>query len=226
MTSRPSRAFAVACPPDQDLVLPYANSGCRAGQIAFAAGFFAVLGGGPLFAVYAWWRAAAGGPVCWPPLVWFGALAAATISLGVRGVIGMVVVRRRSARGQGWLHLSGTGFEVHTGMRRPRRYEWREIDSFVLVESRDDEGGVIPHVGLRYSAQRRTFAGKLRRKSRVIDGNWGRSVDDAVDLMNAWLTRHRRSSTAASCSNVSVQPLWKFWNSSGGIKKCSIDIRV
>jgi hypothetical protein len=227
MTGPPSRAGAVARPPDQELVLPYSNAGRRAGQIVFVAVFFAVLGAGPLFGMYAWWRAAAGGPVCWPPLVWFGALGAANICLGVRGVIAMVVARRRTARGQGWLHLSSTGFEVHTGMRRPRRFQWYEIDSFVLVESLDDEGGVIPHVGLRYSAQRRrTFGGKLRRKSRVIDGHWGRSVDDAVDLMNAWLTRHRRSSTAASCSKVRIQPLWKFWNSSGGIRECSIDIRV
>jgi hypothetical protein len=84
-----------------------------------------------------------------------------------------------------------------------RDYDWREIDEFVRVESRDDEGGFIAYVGFRFSQQRRrTLRDEIRsalapcdrdgtKSDGVLDGHWDRPVDDAVALMNDWLTRCR-----------------------------------
>lgn len=50
-------------------------------------------------------------------------------------------------------------FELHARTDRPRCYEWREIEEFLVVESRDDEDGVVLDVGFRYSPEhRRTVA--------------------------------------------------------------------
>jgi hypothetical protein len=94
------------------------------------------------------------------------------------------------------------GFEVHERSGKPRRYEWCEIDKFMLVESRDDEVGLVPHVGLRFSPEhRRTLADKLwlaprchhdaAYANRHIGGYWDGPFGKAVDLMNEWLTRYK-----------------------------------
>jgi hypothetical protein len=190
---------------DQDLVLPYPDTGNRIGQNVFAVVFFIVLISGPLIALYAWSHMPGyGAAACWPMLVWFGALGAGCIYMFVRAVVRMVVTARRCARGDGWLHLSSTGFEVHPRTGKLRHHDWREIAEFMLVESRDDENGVLTDVGLRYSPQRhRTVGDKLRfvlapprgrdgtKSDGVLNGSWDRPVDEAVDLMNEWLARYR-----------------------------------
>jgi hypothetical protein len=73
----------------------------------------------------------------------------------------------------------------------------------MLVESRDDEGGLVTQVGFRYSPERRrTLADKLRRvlapphghdgakSDGVVNGYWDCPIDKAVDLMNEWLARY------------------------------------
>jgi hypothetical protein len=42
------------------------------------------------------------------------------------------------------LRLSSIGIDVYPRWGKPRRYEWREIDRFMLVERRDDEGSARP----------------------------------------------------------------------------------
>src|SRR4029079_10734493 len=53
-----------------------------------------------------------------------------------------------------------------------------------------------------------------------------RPAADHVHRVDDPTLRHRPPNTAASWSTVSVQPLWKFSNSSGGSRECSMDIRV
>jgi hypothetical protein len=145
----------------QDLVLPYPDTGNRVGQNVFAVVFFIVLISGPLIGIYAWSHVPGYGPAaCWPALVWFGALGAGCSYMFGGAVVRMVVTARRCARGDGWLHLSSTGFDVHPRTGKLRRYEWREIDEFMLVESRDDEGGLVTQVGFRYSPERRGARGQ------------------------------------------------------------------
>jgi hypothetical protein len=187
----------------QDLVLPYPDTGNRVGQNVFAVVFFLVPISGPAIGIYAWSHIPGCDPVgCWPALVCFGALGAGCTYMLVGAVVRMVVTARRCARGDGWLHLSSTGFEVHPRTGKLRRYEWREIDEFMLVESRDDEGGLVTQVGFRYSPERRrTRADRLRlvlappcgrdgtKSDGVVDGHWARPIGEAVDLMNRWLAR-------------------------------------
>jgi hypothetical protein len=191
---------------DRDLVLPYPDTGNRVGQNVFAVVFFSVLASGPLIGIYAWTHIPGCGPAaCWPVLVWFGALGAGCILMLVGAIVRMVVTGRRRARGDGWLHLSSAGFEVHPRTGKLRRYEWRELDEFMLVESRDDENNVFTQVGFRYAPERRrTLRDKLRRvlappcsrdgmkADGVVDGHWDRPIDEAVGLMNEWLARDQR----------------------------------
>jgi hypothetical protein len=130
----------------------------------------------------------------------------------------------RRARGQWWLRLSSKGFAVNNGLFKPHRYEWPEIDEFMLVttgdhgadqvaaaaktftdvlkDGDDEPAGWI--VGYRYSpGHRRTIANRRFRTMSgargrdgtkadgVVMGYWDRPFDEAVDLMNAWLTSYR-----------------------------------
>jgi hypothetical protein len=112
------------------------------------------------------------------------------------------------------------GFEVNDGTFAPRRYEWREIEKFMLVgpwgevedvvvahgktfaeASRDGDTQAPVRVGFRYSpGHRRTVANKLlgglRRRAKTkadgfVMGYWDRSFNEAVELMNEWLTRYK-----------------------------------
>jgi hypothetical protein len=138
----------------------------------------------------------------------------------------VAVLGARSARGDWWLRLSRRGFAVNDRLRRPRRYEWREIDKFMLVAtSADPEDAVVAPaktfaaaakdgdtgypallVGFRYTppGRRRTLANWLWRimsgpahdrdgtkADGLVMGYWDRPFDEAVDLMNEWLTRHK-----------------------------------
>ena len=129
----------------------------------------------------------------------------------------------RRARGHWWLRLSSSGFAVNSRIFKPRRYDWREIDEFMLVTVGDYTEAPVPApvktfvealkdgdrqlsgwiVGYHYlPAHRRTIADKLWRitcgardrngtkADGVVMGYWDRPFDEAVDLMNAWLTRY------------------------------------
>lgn len=182
-----------------DLVLPYPNTGFRIGQNVFVVVFFLGALSGPGIGLYAWSQTAG----CWPILVWFAALESACAAIFVRAIVNMIVTARRRARGDGWLHLSGTGFEVHPLTGGLRHYRWSEIESFLRIESRDDEGGFAAYVGFRLSSQRRSARrDRIRsalaprdcngtKSDGVLDGSWDRPVDDAVALMNDWLARAR-----------------------------------
>jgi hypothetical protein len=138
----------------------------------------------------------------------------------------VAVLGGRSASGDWWLRLSRRGFEVNDRLSKPRRYEWHEIDKFMLVAtSTDPETAVVApaktfaeaakdgdaghsalRVGFRYTplARRRTLANRLWRimsgpprdrdgtkADGLVMGYWDRPFDEAVDLMNEWLTRHK-----------------------------------
>ena len=90
-----------------------------------------------------------------------------------------------------------------TERSKPRHYEWRDIDKFILAGS-IVEGRLSPRVGFSYSmGRRRTLANKLWRISGpprdrdgtkvdvVVMGNWDRPLDEAVDLMNGWLAHNK-----------------------------------
>jgi hypothetical protein len=184
---------------DRDLVLPYPDPGNRVAQNVFVVVFFGVVLSGPLIGLYAWSQTSG----CWPMLVWFGGLGVGCALVFVRAIVNIVVTARRRARGDGWLHLSGTGFEIHPRTGKLRHYRWCEIDEFMRVESRDEDGGLVAQVGFRFAPQRhRTPRDEIRsalapcdrdgtKSDGVLDGSWSRSVDDAVDLMNDWLVRSR-----------------------------------
>jgi hypothetical protein len=138
----------------------------------------------------------------------------------------VAVLGARSARGDWWLRLSRSGFEVNDRLTKPRRYEWHEIDEFMLVAtSADPEAAVVApaktfaeaakdgdtghcalRVGFRYTppGRRRTLANRLWRimsgpprdrdgtkADGLVMGYWDRPFDEAADLMNEWLTRHK-----------------------------------
>jgi hypothetical protein len=181
------------------MVLPYPDTGNRVGQNVFVVVFFLGVLSGPAIGLYAWSHA----PGCWPLLVWFGVLGACCAGMFVRAIVNIVVTSKRRARGDGWLHLSSTGFDIHPRTGKRRHYRWREFDEFMRVESQDDEGGFAVYVGFRFSPQRRrTFGDDIRsalapcdrdgtKSDGVLDGAWDRPIDDAVDLMNDWLARSR-----------------------------------
>jgi hypothetical protein len=114
----------------------------------------------------------------------------------------------RSARGGWWLRLTPVGFEANDRVFRPRRYRWSDIDRFVMVGADGQlHTGVVSQaqtvadvlkngealhsvrVGFRFLPEKR------RRRRRPADhyvmGWWDRPLDQAVDLMNEWLTRSR-----------------------------------
>lgn len=184
---------------DRDLVLPYPDTGNGCAQNAFVIVFFLAVLSGPAMGLYAWSKT----PGCWPILVWFGALGTCCAAMFVQAIVNVVVTARRRARGDGWLHLSSAGFEFHPRSGSLRRFQWCEIDEFVRVESRDDEGGFAAHVGFRLAPQRRrTLRDRIRsalapcdrdgkKSDGILDGSWNRPIDDAVALMTDWLARSR-----------------------------------
>ena len=103
-----------------------------------------------------------------------------------RLAIRIVLIARRSERGSWWLRLSAHGFDVNNGILRPRRYRWRDIDTFMVVapSSGDSQVG---------------FAARTKADG-TIAGHRVRSVEEAVDLMNAWHRRYR----AAEVGSVAV----------------------
>jgi hypothetical protein len=127
----------------------------------------------------------------------------------------------RKARRAWWLRLSSKGFEVNDRVFAARRYEWHEIDKFMLVapsahvehavvappktfaDAMRDGGTQSPafRVGFRSSpGHRRKLASKLvsglrgrdgTRVDGLVMGYWDRPFDEAVDLMNEWLARYK-----------------------------------
>lgn len=113
----------------------------------------------------------------------------------------VVVIGRRGTRRCWWLRLSSRGFEVNDRLFRPRRYDWRDIDKFMLVAP---SAHIADAVGFNYSpAHRRSLANKIFRAisdlqdrdgtkaDGLIMGYWDRPFDEAADLMNEWLVRYR-----------------------------------
>jgi len=134
----------------------------------------------------------------------------------------LVVRSWRIARGRWWLRLSSTGFELNSRLGRPHRYEWREIDKFMLVAQsqhidrailmsakpfaqayRDGDSGYLALVvGFHMTPEhpRTYWHNRIRRiycdregtrSDGLILGYWDRPFDEAVDLLNEWLTRYK-----------------------------------
>jgi hypothetical protein len=172
----------VADSPPADLVLPYPKPRARvAGFIYFALGDD-VLVGGPALAMY-WWLTVPG-PTHWPQVVVLGGMAVGFGYMFWRIASRWALIRARRARGDGWLRLTGKGFEVHERSGKPRQYAWSELEDFLLVESQDSEGGVSRHVGIRFTSE-------SKRAGHAINGYWECSLEEAVELMNGWLPRHQ-----------------------------------
>jgi hypothetical protein len=185
----PATAAKVHDWPARELVLPYPEPRSRVGKFIVFVLFSLLLVGGPVAGIYSWFHLPGGAPVSWIPVVVLAGSAAGFGWILGRIAVRWAVVRSRRARGDGWLRLSSTGFEVRARSGKPRRYEWCEVDGFMLVETRDGEGGVVSHVGLRFSPE-------LRRADRHIDGYWEGPLEDAVDLMNERLARYRATRAA------------------------------
>jgi hypothetical protein len=195
--------------PGQELVLHYTDLHGRAARIfapVFYGGFTAV----GLLMIFGGLKVAEAVPGCWPLLAWWFGWGSVSVLMFGPLTVRAAVVGRRSGCGDWWLRLSSTGFEVNDRLGKPRRYEWREIDKFMLVESQpavEDvpaaEWPIIKHVGFRYSpGRRRTLANKLclikgrppdrdgTKADGLIMGYWDRPLDEAVDLLNEWLARN------------------------------------
>jgi hypothetical protein len=190
----------------EDLVLdyPYSRHGLGKG-VCFGLSAL-ILIGGPMLAVYGWFHLPGGVPVCWLPVVLLGLFIAGIGWLFGRAARRWALIRRRRANGDGWLRLSRSGFELHGRWCKPRRYEWHDIDEFMLVESRDDEGDVVELVGLRFSPEHRVALAnnRLLPWARAcnrdeagadlhLDGYWDAPLEELVDLLNGWLARSRVS---------------------------------
>jgi hypothetical protein len=190
----------------EDLVLDYPESRhgvAMGGCFGLSA---LILIGTPMLAVYSWFQLPGGVPVCWLPVVLLGLFIAGIACLFGRTARRWALIRGRRANGDGWLRLSSSGFELHGRWCKPRRYEWRDMDEFMLVESRDDDGDVFEHVGLRFSPEHRgalanrRLLGWARAGNRDdagadvhLDGYWDGPLDELVDLLNGWLARSRVS---------------------------------
>ncbi len=109
----------------------------------------------------------------------------------------VVVLGRRGVRRCWWLRLSSEGFDVNDRIFKPRCYQWRDIDEFMLVDN-------SLRVGFHFSPHRRPSLTRRFTKSMtdlrdrdgkkadgLVMGYWDRPVDEAVDLMNEWLARYR-----------------------------------
>ena len=132
--------------------------------------------------------------ICGPALYILpvGTLSAVT---SARSLIKHVMAWVRSVRGAWWLRLSINGFQVNDRLRRPRRYLWRDIDSFELVEKlqhyEDGSSGVLQRVGFHYSSKHRRLLHRRSKPDGFVMGYWDRPPDEAVALMNEWLTRYK-----------------------------------
>ena len=133
---------------DQDLVLHYWKADSRAIRMVLPLlfGVFAVIPLWLLFLCVNQLRILAGlgssyfdelqlvidPPSPWQ-VVWCGvALLPVTLLFGWL-TLRVGLASYRSVRGSWWLRLSPTGFAVNDRLGRPRRYQWREIDKFMLV---------------------------------------------------------------------------------------------
>lgn len=162
--------------------------------------------------------------VVYPPSIPLAAAMTGLVLIAVTWLFGWLAVRLavvswRSGRGDWWLRLSSSGFEVNDRILRPRRYAWSDIEKFMLVApSAQIEhavlapsisvaeavkgGGVQPSfrvgfavsTGHRRSLARRLFADFRGRDGTRADGTvmgyWDRPFDEAVDLMNEWRSRY------------------------------------
>ncbi|RDH74044.1 hypothetical protein DVS77_33715 [Mycolicibacterium moriokaense] len=161
-----------------------------------------------------------------PPSVLAGAVLAAVVLTAVTWLFGWLTLRLataswRSGRGSWWLRLSSNGFEVNDGIFRPRRYEWRQIGTFMLVAPAGQwgdavdasdvtfadafrQGGQAPtavQVGYTLAHRRsRSIVREMFFNFRGRDGSladglvmgfWDRPAEDAVDLLNEWRRRYK-----------------------------------
>jgi hypothetical protein len=139
--------------------------------------------------------------------------------LSSRLALRLAVLSWRSGRGEWWLRLSSSGFQVNDRILRPRHHEWRDIEKFMLVAPTAEieravvapaisftealtDGVQLPafRVGFalstrhRRSLSRRLFADFSGRDGTRADGTvmgyWDRPFDEAVDLMNEWRSRY------------------------------------
>jgi hypothetical protein len=146
--------------------------------------------------------------VAFPPTVVAGAVLAGLVLTTLTWLFGWLALRIaamswRSGRGSWWLRLSHNGFEVNDRIFRPRRYEWRDIDKFMLVVPSSEVGAEhhpVVRVGFaRAPGHRRSLARRLFADFSGLDGTkadgmimgfWDRPFDEAVDLLNGWRVRH------------------------------------
>jgi len=162
--------------------------------------------------------------VIYPPSIPLAVVAVGLVSIATTWLFGwlalrVAVISRRSGRGDWWLRLSTSGFEVNDRILRPRRYDWCDIEKFMLVAPTAEieravltpaisfsevgkDGGGLPvfRVGFalstrrRRSLSRRLFADFSGRDGTRADGTvmgyWDRPFDEAVDLMNEWRSRY------------------------------------
>lgn len=162
----------------------------------------------------------------YPPSVPAGAALGGIVLVAITWLFGWLAVRLavmawRSGRGSWWLHLSSSGFEVNDRIFRPRRCEWRDVDTFMLVSpsGQFEQAVLAPGTtfaeavragdhqppalqvgyslspGHRPSLARRLFAdfrGSDGTKANgILMGFWDRPFDEAVELMNEWLARYK-----------------------------------
>ena len=135
----------------------------------------------------------------------------------------------RITRGAWWLRLTASGLEINDRLGRPKRYQWRDFERFVLVPSPTDlgsaelapqltyaekvayarqhsaspiPGGLVPGFQLVPHYPRNCLQKRRNRLYRTVEGPtpdgfvsefWDRPYDQAVDLLNEWLTRYRNA---------------------------------
>ena len=183
--AEPFRPIGLVDWPPEDFVLPYPEAGGRV--LKFFAVFLFLLFFGLLVVVPVWAtiaHLAKPGPVHWLGVAFLVCWAAGFGYVFWRICSRSLLIRERRARGDGWLRLSASGFEVHGRSGKPRTHDWSDVEAFTLVESTDGEGGVSQHVRIQFMPEHQP-AGLN------INGYWDCSIEEAVDLMNGWLKSYR-----------------------------------
>jgi hypothetical protein len=132
------------------------------------------------------------GATSWVPVAGAG-LAILTVAFAPAWLIARVGAQWwRRVRKAWWLRLSSKGFEINDRVFAPRRYEWREIDEFMLVAPGGHVRDAVPQpsktyaeafrdgthvpptvVGFRYSprsGRRRSLASRIFFNASAADG--------------------------------------------------------
>ena len=170
---------------NRELVLYYTDVDGRLVRI-FLPLLFGVFAAGGLWLLFLWVTALPSatmhvvmvGLVLWPGTLLFSWLTAR-----------LAVAAWRSGHRHWWLRLSSTGFEVNDRIFAARRYDWREIDKFMLVAPSDQIENAVVVPG-------KTFTEVLKAGPAQLPGHSAWASIACQDIAHGWRTGYSAACVA------------------------------